>query len=144
MGFNTSKSYSATALHVVLNGVPITGFGPDDLVSIEFDGEIASAQQGADGEVTISRHPIPFAKGKITLQEASTSNAVIEALLFGQRLVESRSVLPFLMLDPSTGESVASAELAFSKLPTIGKGKTSGTREWEFILPYPVFTAATL
>jgi hypothetical protein len=143
MSFNISKSYNASAVQVLIGGVRMQGFGPDDMISLEPDGELATSQQGADGEVTISRHPMPPHKGKITFMETSTSNALMMALLVIQRSVEAGSVLPFALTDPSTNETVMAAELAFSTLPAITKGKEAGTREWGFILPYPVYVPAT-
>ena len=143
MSFNISKSYNAAAVKVLIGGVPIQGFGPDDMVSVEWDGELASQQQGADGEVTVNRHPIPPAKGKIVLMETSLGNAALLTLLVAQRAVEAGSVLPFMVYDPSTGETVASAELAFSSLPGVGKGKEAGTREWNFLLPYTYLIPAS-
>ena len=143
MSFGISKSYNAAAVRILIGGVPITGFGPDDMISVEWKGELATQQQGADGEVTISRHPIPPAEGKITLMETSLANAEILGLLVLQRLVEAGSIMPFLLSDPSTGETVAAAELAFSSMPTVGKGREAGTREWSFLLPYAQLIPAT-
>jgi hypothetical protein len=144
MGFSVSKSYNASAIQLLIGGVPITGFSPDDCVSFEPTGSIASIQEGADGEKTVSRQPLPSFKGKITLAEAATANAAILALTIAQRLAGPTNLLPFFMFDPSTGETIAAAELVFSDLPSVGKGREAGTREWGFILPYPVFTPAVL
>ena len=133
--FIVSKSYDFSSVVLTVSGLRIGGFAEDGGVTIAFDGDIASAKRGADGEATISKLPMPIAQLTITLMETSTSNGTLEGLLAAQRLLPTGFVLPIAMIDPSTGETFLAGQAAFSNMPEIGKAKEAGTREWRLLVP---------
>jgi hypothetical protein len=140
--FQTAKSYNLSDVIVTVSGLRLGGFGEDGGVEVEFQGDISSMKQGADGETTVSLLPIPPAVVTITLMETSASNEVLMGLLVAQRNLPEGFVLPFAMVDPNTGETLLGGQVTFMNLPNISKGKEAGTREWKLGLPKPIISFA--
>lgn len=140
--FSVAKSYDFSEVQVIVGGLRIGGFSEDGGVDFEASGEIASMKQGADGEVTVSKLPLPPATATIKLAETSESNLVLQGLLVAQRETPSGFVLPFAVLDGTTGESVLSGQCVFLNMPSIGKAKEAGTREWKLGIPTYVLAYA--
>ncbi len=141
--FLVAKSYDFSAVQVLIGGIKIGGFAEDSGVAIEYDGDISSVKIGADGEACVSRLPLPPANVTLTLMETSASNAILEGFLIAQRNTPAGWILPFVMLDPTTGEKVLSGQCSFANLPNVMKNRESSTREWRLIVPRPVTTYAT-
>lgn len=133
--FQIAKSYSFAEVQLIVGGLRISGCDEDGGVQIEFGGDIATMKQGADGEVTVSKLPLPPATATITLSETSSSNLVMQGLLVAQREAPNGFVLPFGMVDLTTGESLLAGQCVFLSLPSIGKAREAGTREWKLGLP---------
>jgi len=136
--FSISKTYSPADVVLLIGGVPIFGFDGDGIINFEPSNEDTTMSQGCDGEVTINRlAPSPMT-ATIMLKETSASNDVLAGFRAAQRATGGYTV-PFVMLDPSTGESITCAETVFAGRPSISKGKESGSREWPILLPNPVY-----
>lgn len=140
--FQVAKSYDFSEVQVTVGGLRIGGFDEDGGISIEPQTEIASMKMGADGEVTVSKLPLPMQVVTITLAETSASNALLAGLLVAQREAPAGFVLPFACLDLNTGESVLAGQCVFMNVPTVGKARESGNREWKLGLPKAVNTFA--
>ena len=133
--FTVAKSYSFSDVQIVVAGLRIGGFDEGGGISIDFGGDIASMKQGADGEVTVSKQVLPPAVATITLMETSSSNLVLQGLLVAQRETPAGFVLPFAMIDLTTGESILSGQCVFLNMPGISKQREAGNREWKLGLP---------
>lgn len=145
MSFFISKSYSFPEIVLTIGGYRIGGFADDGGVSIEYAGDDVSMAVGADGEVTVNQMAQQPAVATITLKETSSSNAVLQVLRVAQRNAAAGYVLPFLLLDPNTGESLASPEAAFMGPPaSISKTREASERVWKIGLPYPTYVPATV
>uniref|UniRef100_A0A6M3KSW2 Uncharacterized protein n=1 Tax=viral metagenome TaxID=1070528 RepID=A0A6M3KSW2_9ZZZZ len=142
--FNIASSYNFSRVVLTVGGYPIGGYGDDGGVSIDYAGDDATMTQGADGEVVINQLPSQPATVTVTLKEVSKSNAILAGLRDIQRALPVGYVLPFLLLDPSTGESLACAQCAFANRPNVSKTKEAGEREWHLLIPHPVYVGATL
>lgn len=135
--FNLSKSYNFSEVVLTIGGFRIGGYDEDGGVEVSFTGDDASMSQGADGETTINQLPEAPAEVTVTLKETSVSNGVMGGLREAQRAAAAGYVLPFLLTDAATGETVASAECAFANRPAVTKNKEAGSREWKLFLPHP-------
>lgn len=143
MAFNLSKSYNFSEVILTIAGQRIGGFSEDGSVSVEFSGDDSSMSQGADGEVVVNQMPSMPAECTVTLKETSSSMSVLMVLREAQRAAAAGYVLPFLLIDSVTGESVSSLECVFMNRPGVSKGREAGDREWKLGLPHPVYTPAT-
>jgi hypothetical protein len=143
--FQVAKSYSFSDVQVVVGGLRIAGYDEGGGISIDFGGDIASMKQGADGEVTVSKQVLPPAVATITLMETSNSNLALHGLLVAQREAPAGFILPFAMVDLTTGESLLSGQCVFLNLPGMNKQREAGSREWKLGLPtYVAAYAGTL
>jgi hypothetical protein len=136
--FQQAKSYNFSDVVCTVAGLRIGGFGEDGGIEVEFNGDLSSMKQGADGEPTVSLLPIPTATATIKLMETSASNTVLQGLLVAQRAAPAGFALPFALVDPGTGEGLLGGQCVFLNFPGISKGKEAGEREWKLGIPKPV------
>jgi hypothetical protein len=134
--FNLSKSYNFSEVVLTIDGQRIGGYGEDGGVSVEFAGDDSEMVQGADGEVVVNQLPRQPATMTVTLLETSLSNGILQAIYTAQRLTGT-ALSPLALVDPSTGESLMSAEAKIANRPNITKNKSASAREWKILLPYP-------
>jgi hypothetical protein len=93
--FQVARSYDFSDVQVTVGGLRIGGFGEAGGVNIEPQSEISMMKMGADGEVVISKLPLPSYVVTLTLMETSVSNGTLAGLLMIQRNAPSGFVLPF-------------------------------------------------
>jgi len=136
--FQQAKSYNFSDVLCLVAGLRIGGFGEDGGIEVEFNGDLSSMKQGADGEPTVSLLPIPTATVTIKLMETSTSNTLLQGLLVAQRAAPAGFGIPFALVDPNTSESLLGGQCVFMGFPAISKGKEAGEREWKLGIPKPV------
>jgi len=129
-------TYAGDEVLCTFGPVIMTGFGPDDFVSIERNSDSFSLQVGADGESTRSKSNDRSARITVTLMQSSSANAALATLLAAdENAPGGASVLP-LQIKDSSGFSLHAAEKAWIvKPPVSAYGKESGTREWVFETP---------
>ena len=112
-------NYNTGQVSLSLGGVPLSGFGEDAMVSIEWDSDITTDKVGVDGEVTASKTNDRRATATITLMESSPSNAVLTGFFLARKAEDGIS-----------GETVIGPEAWVLKAPSVEKGKEAGEREW--------------
>jgi len=142
--FQVARSYDFSDVQVTVGGLRIGGFGEAGGVNIEPQSEISMMKMGADGEVVISKLPLPSYVVTLTLMETSVSNGTLAGLLMIQRNAPSGFVLPFAMLDTTSGETVLAGQCVFQNLPSITKNKEASEREWKLGLPKATVIMATV
>ena len=124
-------NYNTGQVSLSLGGVPLSGFGEDAMVSIEWDSDITTDKVGVDGEVTASKTNDRRATATITLMESSPSNAVLTGFFLARKAGgDAIGVVPFFMEDGISGETVIGPEAWVLKAPSVEKGKEAGEREW--------------
>lgn len=74
------KTYRCKDVLASFGSHSLTGYGEDDFISIEPNGEGTQKKVGCDGEVARSMDPDTTYKGKISLLQTSPSNKELERL----------------------------------------------------------------
>jgi len=138
-----AKSYDLAKVILTVGGVPIGGYGEDGGVEIAPIAPIHEVSVGADGLTVASRMNNDDALATITLNEMSAGYAALGALMKVQELNPTPVLIPvpFLLIDPSNGDTIASAFVIFVDRPTMAKGRTAGDRVFTLHLPGAAITA---
>lgn len=122
------KTYDFKEVAVTFGGRIITGFADGDAVAVELNEDEWTLQVGAEGEATRSKSNNNSAKVTIRLQQASESNAVLNAFAMADKLKNS-GAQPFFM--KTGGGSVYSCLAAWVvKRPAAPYAAEAGVREW--------------
>ena len=126
---NTLKSFSLVGCTITWGGVPITGFGPDDAISIEASNEAWVEEIGGDGDLSRYQKPVYY-KVAITLAQTSKTNDAFSAVHIADK-VYGTGVLPFIFADSrGTSKCVLTASYLVGE-PTAAVGTSAKTREWK-------------
>lgn len=130
MSGTTVRTYSPDRVVVLVNGVPMGGFGEDTFVEITPVADLSTMQVGADGEVARSISTNKCCTVAITLQQTSPSNDVLSTLIELDTL--SGGVLFPLTVQDLRGRTLFTVSQAWiSKRPTLTFGRETTNRVWE-------------
>jgi len=122
-------TYDPKQIALVLGGVLVTGYGENSIVSHARNSDSFTKRIGADGKVTRTRSADRSGRITITLQQSSTTNLVLSALLKADELGEGGTV-PYLMKD-NNGTTVFSSGTAWiTRLPDDERANEAGDIEW--------------
>jgi hypothetical protein len=125
-----AKTYDLAKVILVVGGVPITGYGEDGGIEIEFTGPIHEVTEGADGLTVASKTNLTDAVATITLSEKAAGYLALATAMRLQEQDPSPVLLPvpFLLTDPSNGDVTSAAFTIFMARPTITKNRLAGER----------------
>lgn len=143
-----AKSYDLKLVICTVGGVAISGYGESDALGVEWASDIVAPTVTADGDYIYSRNNDRGCTITITLTQKSRAHTLLFGLLELQHGdnagIHPPGILPlaFYLLDPSTGESIASADCVFLTRPAPSKGKTIGEVVYKVHLPNPKVTPA--
>jgi len=138
------KTYSLTAVTVILNNVDVSGYADtDDVISITEPDDLFITTEGADGESVTSYQRQTTVKAVIRLMETSRAALLLQTLL--EATVRAAEIGPIPMYpmsitDPNTGRALSSAQFCFDKRPDTPWGKTAGSWEFPITIHNPVRT----
>ena len=129
------KTYSLSAVALIMGGVPATGAGKDDFVTVTPIGDTFILEEGQDGGAVRTYTGSKTADIQLTLIQTSPFNDFLSALYNAD--VDSSDVgqggagvVPFLLRD-TNGTTVVKAESAFvCKPPVIGRKKETTDVVW--------------
>lgn len=132
-----AKSYDLAKVQLVVGGVPIGGYGQDGGIEIAPAAPIHEVNTGADGLTVASKMNNTDAIATITVSEMSLGYATLGGLMKAQELNPAPVLvpIPFLLIDPSNGDTVSSAFVIFVDRPTLGKARVAGERVFTLHLP---------
>ena len=132
----------STILPQLVKGYRVSGYGPDEFLTIETEDDDWTTEEGADGFVVRSAMPNVIANIQLTLQQTSPTNKVLTGLYnIGKGLdpvagigadvftLDIRNPLtPFNVNEPSIFNSPSAY---ISKIAPMNYAKESGVRVWE-------------
>ena len=112
--------------------MPLAGFGPDTMVTIEVDEDAFTIVKGVDGDVTRSKTLGQTALITVMLMSSSPSNGVLSAAhSLDQKSAGGAGIAP-LMIRDRNGTSVFATDKAWvEKMPTVSRGKQAAAQEWK-------------
>lgn len=125
-----ARAYAPGEVAVVVGGFPLTNFGPDTFVSVEYNEDASTLQVGVDGEAAISFNKNLSGRFTLTLMQTSESNDVLMGIFAAFKA--SKTLVPVIIKDIN-GRAVHAAEKAWPvRIPTVNYAKEAGTVEWVF------------
>ena len=142
-----TKTYNFGLVQVVIGAVPVSGGWSDD-GGIEFEqgADLWEKTVGATGLTTYSLLNDDSVEATLTVMETSNAYTALAALMTAQIAAASLGgfvpPLPFLMFDPSTGDTIAAANTIFMARPNQSKGRVAQAREFRISLAGAGATAA--
>lgn len=130
------KSYDLGTVQLIIGGIPIGGYGEDGGLEYEQSSALFEFNVGATGLVTASRLNDDLVFAIITVMETSASYRNLGRIMQAQAALPGVIVpLAYLMFDPLTGDTIASAFVVFDTRPNMTKGRTAGERVFRVALP---------
>lgn len=128
MAFET-HTYDPAQVILNYDGKDITGFADGTFLGIEFNADAFTLVVGADGESTRAKSNNRSGRVTFTLQQASLSNDVLNAIAEADRL--SNSGARKLMVKDAGGGTLAQATAAWIvRKPKSEFAKEAENREW--------------
>lgn len=124
-------TYDSKQVAVIVGGIPMGGFADGSFVTVERENDTYSKVSGADGIVSRSKSNDKSGSIKITLQQTSPSNDVLQGIALLDE-VSNRGIVPVLIQDFSGTSTFVSAFAWIKKPPSAEFGKEITNREWEF------------
>ena len=142
-------TYSARGIQIEMKslvlfaqGHTVTGYAPDEFLTIETDDDDWTTEEGADGFVVRSQIPNKIAKITLTLQAQSPTNKVLTAMYnigkglgginkVGTDIIEFSVREPLNPLSSGKGLLFVAPHTYVSKIAPMNYAKESGTRSWE-------------
>jgi len=131
------RSWDLKRVFLVIGAFEITGFGPDDAMTLAPNGERATHQTGADGETTASKSNDRSHILTVNVMQTGAGFRDLAALAKAQDEAEGIPVLAFMIRDLNTGTTVRSRYATFLTYPELAFGKEAGSVEFQIMLPSP-------
>ena len=122
------RSFSILGCTATFGGYTLSGFGPDDCITIEPSNAAFEEVVGADGDLSTYQKPVTY-KVKLTLAQTSKTNDIMSAVHLADKQTGG-GVLPFVFRDQ---RGTTLCNLTASRImgePTASHGTSAGTREW--------------
>ena len=124
-------SYDPKKVNVIVNGVVITGFSSDGVITITRNEDIVTTQVGAKGDVAYSENANE--SGNIAMNLMGTSSS----LPYLRTLAVKRTPLSVMISDANdaTAVNVAEEQCRILKPPDINRAKEVGTETVNIFVP---------
>lgn len=116
---------------VVVAAVPVSGYGPDTMIEVDYTEDGADITVGADGETVIVFNKNQSGSITLTLLQTTPSNALLQAV--SAAFYSKKTLVPFAMHD-NGGLDTWEADQSFCtrRAPKGSYGKSVGTNTWVF------------
>jgi hypothetical protein len=124
-------SYAPDKVVVLVAGVPLTGFGEDESITIEPRSELSTSKVGIDGDVTRSLNTDRRCRITIRLMQSSPSNDVLSTLV-GVDLVSGGRMFPVTVMDLLGRTLIVAAQSWIAERPTVTFAREASEWEWVF------------
>jgi hypothetical protein len=124
------RTYDPSQVIVLWGGIPLSGFADGEFITIERSADAYSKVTGADGQTSRAKSCDKSGSAKVTLQQTSPANAVLQASATADEL-NNGGVVPFAVTDLSGTSVYVSAHAWVKKTPSVTFGKEIANREWE-------------
>jgi hypothetical protein len=141
-----AKTYDLKNVVCTIGGVPISGYGETDAVTLEWTSDIVESTVTADGQAIYSRLNDRRLNVTVTLSQKSRAVGLLQTMLDAQH-GETLPIappqilpLPFLLIDPASGDQISSFDTVFMQRPAPSKGRTIGEVQFMVQLPNPAMT----
>jgi len=124
------KDYNLKKVIVLAAGVPITGFGEDDAVSLKPISPLSKYIQGVDGEVARVVNTSTMWKGSFTLSKQSGLNALFSTYAHMTEQGAAADLFDLSIVDPLSNERFYASTCAVEQWPDAEFNRVAGVRKW--------------
>lgn len=124
-------SYSPDKIVVLVNGIPLTGYGEGDAIEIAPMSDLSTSKVGIDGDVTRSMSTDRRCRLTVRLMQSSPSNDMLSALVGVDQITGGR-MFPVTVMDLLGRTLVVAAQSWIATRPTVTFGREATEREWTF------------
>lgn len=136
--------YNLAAVQVTVGDFRVTGWGPDDAVTVVPLSDLLEHVVSADGShVSVSRINDPRHEATLTVRRNTAAFRLLSDAMFAQ-VVESDAgavtALSFQILDPISGDKIVEKGARFMREPDMAFAKSQGDAEFKLLLPNPQLT----
>jgi hypothetical protein len=127
-------TYNLKEVIISVNGIPATGFGDNDALTVEYQEDAWMTKTGADGEVVRSRSNNEVAFFRLTLMQTSEFNQVLQAAVLLDKQF-GRTLFGVSVVDLNRSEVLSGADCYIQQSPQRQFNKEAGEREWTIVVP---------
>ena len=124
-------TYNMNEIEFLVAGVPISGGGENDFLSVGRDEDSFTKMTGADGEVVRSKTNNLGGRITVTLRVTSPANGILQGMALTDE-VTGAVVVPVNVRVPANGLEIFAEEAWLLRMPNIPLGKTVGEVQWVF------------
>ena len=130
------KAYSIQSNHVIINGIPVTGYAEgDDVITLKRRTPLATDKMGADGRMAVSISADRSGELKIKLMQTSPTNKYLAGLCaLEQHGCQTFVPVLFGWLDEYRNDAGVGSVGYISEMPEIKRGAGVNEQEWTFIV----------
>lgn len=129
------KVWDLDQLQMSLGGVLLQGFGPDDAMEVQYDGDAYVDEVGADGTVTRSKNPDRRATVTLHLAQGSAVNVQLDAMLDSDMKAPGGAGVGAFQAQDLQGSTLLHAENAWVAAPPNPKFSAKpNVRDWKIRL----------
>lgn len=134
----STKTYDPDQVDVLVDYVPLSGFGPDSFVKITETEDVFVLVRGVDGTFTRSKKKGRATIVEVTLMQSSDSNVVLSALHEADYLAPNGAgIVPILVRDKGGTSLTAASDAWIIKTPDQDFTSSAKERVWKFQLVNP-------
>ncbi len=127
-------TYSVANVSIAFGEILISGFGPDDFITVEATNPTNTLTEGADGASHFNRSASSSGKATVTCLGSSLANDLL-SVAFNSDRISGRGAKKFFAKDNSSALSFVTAETAkIEGPPPWTKGRQLGPTVWVFLL----------
>lgn len=127
-------TYNLKEVIITVNGIPMSGFGDNDALTVEYQEDAWTTKTGADGEVVRSRTNNEVALFRLTLMQTSEANQVLQAAILLDKAI-GRTLFGVGMVDLNRSEVLSGTDCYIQQSPQRQYNKEAGEREWVIVIP---------
>ena len=137
-------NYSPDLNIVLVNGIPLTGFGEDEAISVAPMADLSTSKVGIDGDVSRSMGTDRRVEVTIRLMQTSPSNDVLSGIV-GVQAVTGGRLITLTVMNATSRDLVVAGQAWLRARPTLTFAREAGEREWVFqCLPSAWFAGGSL
>lgn len=128
-------TYDPSSVSITFAGKPLEGFVSDNFVSITRESPLYTSKRAMDGTVAITQQRYSRWTVKITLQQSSPSNNLLDGVqkIMFEKNITAMQFLPLIIKDHSGDTMFFAKDVWLEQVPEQSFGSGMGTREWLFV-----------
>ena len=139
-----TRDYNLALVQCTVGDFRVTGWGPDDAISLTPMSDAMESAPAADGShVSVSHINDPRWEGTLKLRRGTAAYRLMAEKAqaqFAEAKIGAVSALSFQVYDPISGDKFVEAELRFMREPDMPFAKAASDAEFKVLLSNPTRT----